>query len=70
MSIKKVPVKQRKTEASISQRIYTLFYFLNINGDPINVCKKKFLNTLSLGGNQVHNLCPNNKLSTKKLQGT
>lgn len=49
MLVKKVPVKQRKTEASVSRRTYTLFYFLKLNGDPINVCKNMFLNTLSVG---------------------
>lgn len=51
----KSPCKTKKTEASISRRNYTLFYFLKLNGEPLNVCKNMFLNTLGLGENQVHN---------------
>jgi len=70
MLVKKVPVKQRKTEASVSRRTYTLFYFLKLNGDPLNVCKNMFLNTLSVGESQVHNWCSINEISTQQLQGT
>lgn len=70
MLVNKVPVKQRKTEASVSRRTYTLFYFLKLNGDPINVCKNMFLNTLSVGEAQVHIWCSINEISTQQAQDT
>jgi len=51
--VKKVPVERRRSNASSSQRNYTYLNYLKLHGELVSVCKKMFLNTLSVGESQI-----------------
>jgi len=51
-SVKKVPVEHR-SDASSSRRNHTYLYYLKLQGELVSVCKKMFLNTLSVGECQI-----------------
>lgn len=49
--VQRKPVKERKTDADVSRRSVSLYYYLNLSDeeDRVRVCKYFFLNTLCLG---------------------
>ncbi|CAH1099611.1 unnamed protein product [Psylliodes chrysocephalus] len=58
-NVEKTEPKRRKTENKETQKSNSFFYYLRIDGKPLRVCKKMFLNTLCIGEWSVRNWCNN-----------
>lgn len=56
-NVQKAVPKRRKTENKETHKSNTFIYYLKIDGKPLRVCKKMFLNTICVGEFSVRSWC-------------